>query len=197
MLNACLKLRPQAFTPLGANAFCSNVPTTPIFPDTRDEFEHLHTNVLKKLPFKNQSFTRATEKYIRQFRTRRWQTKNILKAKDSYALKLTKQGATIDIKRAFKRLNPQDMMQMSKAVTKALIFDDKVNLPYGLGFDDYIDKLKSKMDKTTDNDGLANEMKHLITKLDFFRERDLIHFHKYIIAHKRRINFENHAKFII
>lgn len=54
------------------------------------------------------------------------------------------------------------MEQMAKAVHLNLIYDEKVNLPYGFGFDDYIDKLKNKMEKGNDSEGLQAEMKELI-----------------------------------
>ena len=86
---------------------------------------------------------------------------------------------------------------LAQKMVENLAWDEKLNLPYGMKFDDYIETLKEKMDKKSDSDTMIGDLKNLITRLDYMREKDLVHYHKYIIANKRKSQFEDKARLVI
>lgn len=87
---------------------------------------------------------------------------------------------------------------VTKKIVDNIIMDDQLNLPYGW-FDDYIAKVKEKLESSggSGTEAIVKELKGLVEKMGYFREKDLVHFHKYIIANKNKAKHEQQAKLII
>jgi hypothetical protein len=175
----------------------------PIFPDTRNEFEYLMEN--SKLPKSKPTDEALNNKYkgwVGGFRMRHRQAEmHIRKRKEFAAYKKKKMAAeNKDPSSKFddtKETPETHTWTLARKMYANLAWDEKLGLPYGMGFDDYIEKLKENMDKASESDTMLDDLKNLVQRLDFMREKDLVHYHKYIIANKRKSQFQEKARLII
>lgn len=165
--------------------------STPIYADTRDDFQHLHNNVYEKVNIlKSNELEGFRKPRTAQFRARWKQGQRITKHLDEKRAK----SRNKDAKRP---IEEWDVRRIARAVLNEVVYDEELNVPYDQGYDHLIEQEKAKGQENKQNDGFLDELKDLVVKLDYMREKDLINCHKYIIANKRKASYQIQAKYII
>lgn len=81
-------------------------------------------------------------------------------------------------------------------MASSILTDPDMKLPYGFGFDEYINKLKER-NLSSANDAFLRTLNALFDKLNFASDMELVEFHRDVIVQKTKDDFKERARAVI
>ena len=142
MQNACKRLQNQFTKQQNFKDVSFNIkryksvigPVTPIYADTRDDFQHLHQNVLNNINFsKVDDYEMVVKPRKNNFKDRWNQAKSIIRYKESKRLKSKNKDKKTPIE-------DYQVKRIAKAILDEVVIDEDLNVPYDFGYDHLIEQ---------------------------------------------------------
>lgn len=89
-----------------------------------------------------------------------------------------------------------DPLKVINEMSKQLAIDEKVGLPYGFSFDEFILRLRESLNKQ-ETGSYTVMLKDVISQMGYLSEKEMLEFQKYVIINRTKNNFMQTARELI